>query len=136
MGVWHYQQLDAWRLADAFKLEAFRLVKVTSAIRREHRFRSQLVESSRGVSKNIAEGFVRRSPATFVMYLTYALASLAEAEEHLRDAVQLEYLSEAEAAPALLLAKRCSVATSRLRKSQEGLVPPSQGKTRRHCPPQ
>ena len=119
MGIWHYQQLDAWRLANEFKLAVFALVKHSPAIRQEHRFRSQLIESARSVSKNIAEGFVRRSPATFVLYLTYGLASLAEAEEHVKDAVELDYVTADASAPVLLLAKRCSVATSRLRKSQE-----------------
>jgi four helix bundle protein len=124
VGVWRYHQLDAWQLADAFRAEVFRLVRIRPALRRDFKFRSQLVESARAVNKDITEGFVRRSPPTFVLFLTSARASLAEAEEHLRDAIELEYLTVEECAQSLQLAKRCSVATSRLRKSQENRPPP------------
>src|SRR5262245_21483736 len=103
-------------MAEAFKSEVFRLARAP-VIEREHRFRSQLIEAARSPAKNIAEGFVRRTPRSFATYLDYALASLSEAELHLRDAIELGYVAAPDCDAAFNYARRCLVATIRLKHS-------------------
>ena len=119
MGVRCYRDLDTWKLADAFKVEVHRLFEEHGARTRSWKYRHQLLDSAGAVPKDIAEGFIRYSPASFVQFLTYGLASLAEAEEWLRDGVLSQCWSAAQAAPGLLLAKRCWNAMLRLKHSQE-----------------
>jgi len=86
---------------------------------RDWRYRSQVLDASTGVPANISEGFLRYSPRDFARFLDYGLASLAEAERRLHTGIRRGYFTEAECAPVLRLAKRCLVATVRLRRSQK-----------------
>src|SRR5262245_714346 len=116
--ITRYKDLDTWKLAEDFKLEVFRLVRGSQAARTDWEFRKQLVKSARAVPKDIAEGFVRKAPLTFANFITYGLASLAEAEDHVKDGIQLDYFDEKDCTEALSLAKRCTRAASRLRATQ------------------
>lgn len=119
MGVRRYHDLIAWQLADAFKVEVYSVVERNAPSLRSWSFRDQLLESAGAVPKDIAKGFVRYSPAQFVRFLDYGLASLVEAEDWLRDAVLRKYVSAEEARAGLLLAKRTWNAALRLKHSQE-----------------
>jgi four helix bundle protein len=118
MGVHRYRDLIAWQLAEEFKREVLTIVNGSSLAKEDLRFRSQLLECSRAVSKDIAEGFLRFSPGYFISFLDYALGSLGEAERRLIDGVELKYFSELECQEARRFAKRCMVATIRLKQSQ------------------
>jgi four helix bundle protein len=83
-------------------------VQSSPAARTDLRYRSQILEAARAVAKNIAEGFMRRSPLQFASFLDYAVASLAEAEDRLRDGIEEGYFSAQTSEPALVLAKRCT----------------------------
>ena len=119
MGVRRYQDLFAWQLAEALKEEIFRLIERNRVKLISWKYRDQIVESSAAVPKDIAEGFVRYSPAQFKTFLDYALASLAESELWLKDGVFRKYFSPEEAQEGLTLAKRCWKATLGLKHSQE-----------------
>ena len=119
MGVRRYQDLFAWQLAEALKKEIFRLVDRDRVKLASWKYRDQIVESSAAVPKDIAEGFVRYSPSQFKTFLDYALASLAESEEWLKDGVFRKYFSHEDAQEGLLLAKRCWTATLGLKHSQD-----------------
>jgi len=118
MGVRNYESFDAFQLAEAFKSEVFRIVKASPEAMRDLRFRSQLFRAASGPEKHIAEGFLRRSPRAFVLFLDYALGSVAEAQRHLVDGIELEYYSYPACERAFRLGKRCFKATAGLRKSQ------------------
>src|SRR5262245_31740070 len=96
-----YKDLDTWKLAEEFKLEVFRLIRGSPEAKANFDFRKQLIKSARAVPKDIAEGFRRKSPIVFAQFLTYGLASLAEAEEHVKDGIQLEFFGEEDCAKAL-----------------------------------
>ena len=117
-GVRRYKDFDAWQLAEAFKKEVFRLVRHSPGASRNFKYRDQLREAAGGISKHIAEGYLRCAPLDFAHFLDYALGSLAEAEERLGDGVELEYFSEPDCREAFRFAKRCTVATGRLKQSQ------------------
>ena len=118
-GVRRYRDLIAWQLADAFKREVYRLLEVKQISLRSWKLREQLADAAGAVPKDISEGFIRYSPAQFVRFLDYALASLREAEEWLQDAVLRKFVTPEEAAAGLLLAKRCWKASLELKHSQE-----------------
>ena len=139
MAVYRYRALATWKLTEAFKLEVFRLIRTHPAARKNFDFSGQLIKSARAPSKDIAEGFERRSAPTFALYLTYALASLAEANEHLIDGIQLGYFPEDECRKALDLALRCLNAAEKLRDAQYRYVggkpparPPSRPRRRNY----
>lgn len=117
-GVRTYRDLMAWQLADAFKVEVFSRVAASAKARDNRLYHDQLVDAASAVSKDVAEGFLRRSPKEFSRFLGYAAGSLGEAEERLKDGVLLGYFATDECQHALRLARRCMVAVVRLRQSQ------------------
>jgi len=131
-----YKDLIAFQLAEEFKGEVQRIVQGSAAAARNVKFSDQLLDASSSVSKNVAEGFLRYSPATFAQFLDYACASLVEAERWLRDGYQRKYYELRGCEPAFRLARRCLVAMIRLKQSQaryleERSPPPKPSKRRR-----
>jgi four helix bundle protein len=118
-----YRELIAWQLADRFKTLVFELVRRSPGAERNQRYSDQLLDSAAAVSKDIAEGFKRFRPKVMMDFLDYALGSLHEAEERLRDGIELRYFHADECAEALRYAKRCTVATIRLKRSQKKIRP-------------
>ena len=117
MAVRRYQDLIAWQVAEEFKREFFRIVQQSKQTL-DVRYRPQLLDATSSVAANIVEGFLRYSPAEFARYLAISLGSLGEAETRLRDGILLNYFGESDCALAFRFAKRCAVATVRLRRSQ------------------
>jgi four helix bundle protein len=119
MPIRRYYDFDAWKLANAFKMRVFALLNASPEARSDLRFRGQLVESARGPTKHIAEGFLRKSPATFIQYLDYAVSSLAEARGHLQEGVEMGYFMAEDCQEAFRLCRRSSSACLALKRSQE-----------------
>jgi four helix bundle protein len=117
MGVRRIDDLIAWQLAVQFKREVYRLVRESKSAEQDFRHRSQLFSALSSTEANIVEGFSRRSPKQFRLFLGYARASHAEAETHLKDGIDRGYFSQEACAPALVLAKRCGMAILRLLQS-------------------
>ena len=118
MTVRHHKELFAWQTADGFKKEVHRLVTGSPAASRNFRYRDQILDASSDVDKDIVEGFRRKAPLEFAKFLDYALASLGEAEERLRDGIMWGYFTEADCSQAIRYAKRCLTASVRLKASQ------------------
>ena len=118
MGVRHYKELIAWQLAEQFKIEVFGLVKASQRASDDRGFAEQLIGAAGSVTHNIAEGFLRFGGREFKRFLDYALGSLGEAEGRLSDGIQLGYFDAASCEVAFRFAKRCLVATVRLKRSQ------------------
>jgi four helix bundle protein len=117
-GIRRYRDLIAWQMANAFKSEVLSLVQNSALVQRDLRYRDQLVNASTAVTKDIAEGFLRCSPATFAAFLGYALGSLGEAEDRLEDGVLLGYFRREDCEAALRFGRRAAVAITRLKQSQ------------------
>ena len=120
MVVRRYQDLIAWQVGEAFKREIFRIVQQSKQTL-DIRYRSQLLDAASSVVANIVEGFLRYSPVEFARYLAISLGSLGEAEIRLRDGIRLNYFDESDCALAFRFARRCAVATVRLKRSQRRL---------------
>ena len=119
MAVRRYDELIAWQLAEQFRVEVLVLVRGSASASSDLRFRDQLLDAASAVSKDIAEGFVRYSAAAFIQFLGYALGSLVESEQWLKDGIDRGYFDRSSCEPAFRTARRCLTATVRLRQSQE-----------------
>ena len=126
-----YEELFAWQLADAFKKEVFGILRRSEAARRDLKYRGQLVDSASAVAKDLAEGFRRKSPGDLMRFIDYAVGSLAEAKERLKDGTQLEYFPAEWCRDALRFAKRCDSASLSLKESQRVYLEQQQAEARR-----
>jgi four helix bundle protein len=120
--VRRYQDLATWKLAEAMKDAVFTLVRGSPSAMRNFTWRDQIFDSAGAPSKHIAEGFLRCSPHELCHFLDYAISSIGETENHLRDGVALGYYPAALARPALRLAFRCSRASLNLKRSQKRYI--------------
>jgi four helix bundle protein len=119
VAVRHYRDLIAWQLATQFKTEVHRLVRRSDEASNDFKYRSQLCSAADSVTSNLVEGFVRYSPAEFIRFLSYALASLAEAQSRLSDGETRGYFAETDTAIAKRLSGRVFGALLGLKRSQE-----------------
>ena len=108
-----YDELECWQLADSLKHEVYEFTG-RPLVKRDYKFCDQIRESARSAPSNIAEGFARFRPADFARFLEFARASLAETDNHLRDARALKYLNDDELKRIRLLAKRAAGARTKL----------------------
>ena len=130
-----YEELFAWQLGDKFKQEVFRIVQSSPEAERNFKYRDQILEAASGVPKDIAEGFVRKSPGYMVQFLDFALGSLAEAQERLKDGIQLSYFPASDCSLAFRYAMRCQQASLRLKQSQLRYIEEERRRKRRRKPP-
>ena len=107
-------ELIAWQLADAFKVEVYGLLRRSPGAARDRAFADQLRAAAASAAMNIGEGFYRYRPRDFARFLAIALASLGEATLWLRDGIQREHFDVSDCEPAFLLARRCRIASSRI----------------------
>jgi four helix bundle protein len=114
----HYQDLIAWQLAESFKDEVFKIVLASPDACRDLRYCSQVLEAASAIGKDVAEGFLRFSPATFIRFLDYSAASLVEAERRLHDGHQRRFFEQSSCTEAFKLGRRCLTAIIRLKQSQ------------------
>ena len=113
------EELIAWQLSEAFRAEIYRLVRGGAEANQDIRYRSQIFEAADSIGVNIREGFLRFSPGEFCKFLDYALASLGEAEQRLKNGIRRTYFDEASCREALQLARRALTAIVRLKQSQK-----------------
>ena len=87
-----FEKLEAWKLAYAFTLDAYR---VTAQFPRHELYgmTSQIRRAALSIASNIAEGSAKRGAREFRRYLDIALGSLAEVTCELRLARDLGLIS-------------------------------------------
>ena len=117
-GLGSYRQFDAWKLAEAFKQEVYRIVLASPAACADLRYRGQTLDASGRPSANFAEGFLRSSPGDFARFLDYGVGSIGETERRLHDGIRLRYFSAADCAAAFRLGRRTAPALINLKKAQ------------------
>jgi four helix bundle protein len=93
-GVRRFYQLRAWQACDAYKKAVYKLC-LDTPLARDWKRRGQLEDSVAGPPGHVAEGFGRFNPVDFAHFLVYARSSVMESQNHLRDAVDKQYISEA-----------------------------------------
>ena len=122
MGVRRLEELEAWQLARAFKLEVYELVRANVDARSDLRFRDQLFAAARSAEANVEEGFHRYGAGHMIQFLSYARASIGEAIGWLRDGTDRGYYGEKQAAAALTLGARAAGAIAALQRSLRPFV--------------
>lgn len=117
-----YRELIVWQLATEFRREVLRLIRQSPLAERDFKFRDQLFSSARGISKHIAEGFLRFSPHELKRFLGFAISSLGEAEDWLHDGIESGYYTHAECQPAFRFAKRLMKGMVKLKQAQDRYI--------------
>jgi four helix bundle protein len=92
-----HEDIDAWRLATELKEWVFRIIK-RSSVAKHFRFCDDIGRSARSAPANISEGFWRgkQRPRENAKFVSYALGSLGETKNHLRDAFVEKYIDQEE----------------------------------------
>jgi four helix bundle protein len=92
-----HEDIDAWRLATELKEWVFRIIK-RPPVAKHFKFCDDIGRSARSAPANIAEGFFRGRghPRENAKFVRYALGSLGETKNHLRDAFVEKYIDEEE----------------------------------------
>ena len=117
MGIRRAEESDAWKLAHAFTLEVYRIVRASADANRDYRFRDQIFDAASSGQANIEEGFHRFSAGEIVQFLSYARASVNEALGRLADGVDRQYYPREEIARALELGARAAGAIAAWQRS-------------------
>ena len=115
MGAKRFQDLIAWQLARELR-KFVNEAAVETLISRDSGLCDQLRRAARSVTSNIAEGFPCPSHIEFARFLDIAGRSVREIEDGFIEAVDRQFLTDAQAARGFNLAKRTSVAIARLSK--------------------
>jgi four helix bundle protein len=104
-GVKRYEDLETWQLADELKREVYALI-VTGAASRDFDFCNQIRSSAASATKNIAEGFGRFRPADNARFVEFAVSSMMETKDSLKDGVDRGHFTPGRALRAQQLADR------------------------------
>ena len=88
--------LRAWQTCSVYKDAVYRVCAEQGPLSRDWERRRRLEESVAGPPAHIAEGFGRFDPAEFAGFAVVARASLVESQNHLRDAVDRQYITDAK----------------------------------------
>lgn len=109
----HFTELIAWQLANELREGVIALTS-TSPIKRDFKFRDQILDSADSACANTAEGFGRFRPAEFARFLGIAKGSLQETQDRLLSARKRGYVSDREFAVLWRLSIRAITANSAL----------------------
>ena len=94
-GVWRFQDLVAWQLADQLRQQATTYCRKPQ-LARDHKLRAQLLDAASSAPKNIAEGFGRKTHKEFARFGHIARGSEHEVMDSFIEAHQKGYLTELE----------------------------------------
>ena len=122
VGAKSLEDLRAFQQARAFKLEVYRLVEASPPAQENRRFRGQLIEAAASGEMNVREGFKRFGAGDMAHFLSYALASLAEAIGWLQDGVDRKYFRADDCAHAFSLGESANRTTTALHQSLQPYI--------------
>jgi four helix bundle protein len=108
-----FEELEAWRLADALKREVYRLI-AKGPVSRDFAFCTQIRQSAASIPRNIAEGFGRFRPRPFGQFVDVAIGSATETLDALKDGMDRGHFVHADVAHAIDLARRTIRVSTRL----------------------
>ena len=93
-GAKRFTELRAWQACNTYKQAIYRMC-AEGPLSRDWERRRQLEESVAGPPAHIAEGFGRFNPTEFARFTVIARVSLIESRDHLRNAVDKQYITDA-----------------------------------------
>ncbi len=89
----HFYDLPVYQKCRSFRKNVSEIVKTTFPKSEEYRLKAQILDSSRSVTANVAEGFGRFHHQENIQYCRQARGSLTETLEHLITAFDEGYVS-------------------------------------------
>ncbi len=89
-----FTELRAWQACNAYKQAIYRMC-AEGPLSRDWERRRQLEDSVAGPPEHIAESFGRFNPTEFTRFTATARSSLMESRDHLRNAVDKRYITDA-----------------------------------------
>jgi four helix bundle protein len=87
MGEKRLEDLDAFNLATAFKLEVYKLITEHPKAERDFKYAGELREAVSSAESNLAEGWRRYRRRDMANLVRIALASVEESKVRLRDGI-------------------------------------------------
>jgi four helix bundle protein len=90
-----FTELQCWLLADELRKEIVAIC-ARKEVARHWRFCDSFQETISSVCRNLAEGFTRGTSADIVRFFVWALASLAEVQDHLVDSRTRQFIGQQE----------------------------------------
>jgi four helix bundle protein len=94
-GVWRFQDLIAWQVADRLR-QVVNGYGANEGFKRDFKLRGQLLDAASSAPRNIAEGFGRKTLREFARFCYIARGSEQEVLDSLIDASQKGYISDVE----------------------------------------
>jgi four helix bundle protein len=95
MIVRRFQDLECWQLSVKVKRAVYEIIARPN-VAKDFKFCDQIRESARSAPSNISEGFGRFRPAENARFCEFAKSSLTETDNHLLDALDCQYVTQAE----------------------------------------
>ena len=95
MAIHDPRDLQCWQLADAVRSEVIAICE-TKVLAHDPRFCNGFRDAAGSVCRNISEGFSRYESAQIVQFFRYALASLSEVKDYLRESAARGVITPAE----------------------------------------
>ena len=114
-GVRRFEDFDCWQLANALKLEIYKLLE-RPHVKVDRTFCDQIRRAVASAPANIAEGFGRRSDTEFARFLDIARGSLNECRNHITDAKDRTFIDQTERSALDSLASRAVGAVAGLQR--------------------
>jgi four helix bundle protein len=111
-GIRRIEELIAWQLSVALKEHVFTFT-AKPAVARHRDFCADFRRSARSAPANLAEGFGRFWPRDNAKFVRMALGSLAESQNHLKDALKERYITQDEFSVIWRFARRSFGASTR-----------------------
>ena len=121
MPSYNIDSLDIYTLSKRLNIESYPLIRSM----KDFSYRDQMTRSCLSVASNIAEGYGRRNPNAFRLFLDYALGSLFEFQTQLELAVANRLLTIDSATPIFLLVDELIPTIINFRKSLPDKHPPT-----------
>ena len=87
------EELQCWQLADRLRAEV-NAICAQKSVSGHFKFCAGFTEAAGSVCHNISEGFARYYSASIVQFFTYALGSLEEAEDYLKESLTRSFISK------------------------------------------
>ena len=116
MGVRRFEDLIAWQLADELHREVLAFTATPPAAN-DRDFCNQIRSATRSAKTNTSEGFGRYYRQEFIRFLRIAAGSLQETKNHLHEAMQRQFITQAKYVELIRLTLRALKANIRLQQS-------------------
>ena len=98
-----YKELTVWKMGMRLAKEVYKTILPKMPEQEKYGLSNQMSRAAVSIPSNIAEGHSRESTKEYIQFLTYAKGSLAELQTQMLLAVDIHFISEADAEPVIEL---------------------------------